>query len=128
MKNLVLGIIGVFVILYTLLMGMNIMIVETNKNEMERQVSRIVKNILEAEYLSLEETKVKEILVKEIEHSLSKRGDLSVEIKAVDMQRGLLSVKVTKILQLLQGKEREIVVEKTAIMERAYVPLEREGS
>lgn len=122
MKNIILGIIGVFVTLYTLLIGLNILNLQTQKNELEKHVSRIVRNTLEAEYQSGEEATVKQMLTQEIMDSISTNSStVLVEIKAIDLKKGILSVKVTKQLEMLNGREKEIVIEKTAIMDRAYV-------
>lgn len=119
MKNIILGIIGVFITLYTLLHGLNLMYIQTQKNELENQVSRIVKNTLEAEYQSGDEVLVEHILLAEISSVISaKSGELEIIVQGIDLQKGFLSVKVIKRMELLNGKEKEIMVEKTAIMDR----------
>lgn len=123
MKNVILAIIGVFITIYTLLMGLNILYVQTQKNQLEKQVSRIVKKTLEAEYQKGEETFVEELILQEITDVVStKRTQLDVEIQGIDLEKGFLSVKVTKRVEMLNGREKAIVVEKTAIMERMYLP------
>ena len=108
-------------ILYTFLIGLDILIFQTSKNEMEKHVSRIVENVLETEFQTGEAETVKQKLIEEITSSISKKGSLQVEFQAIDLEKGLLSVKVRKQLRLFNGKQREIVVEKTAIIERAFV-------
>jgi len=44
---------------------------------------------------------------------------VQIEVKGMDLQKGLLSVRVVQYVRMLNGKEREIVVEKTAIIERS---------
>lgn len=121
MKNIILGIIGVCVILYTFFTGLDILTFQTSKNEMEKHVSRIVENVLETEYQTGDTEAVKQMLTQEITSSISKNGTVKVEVRAIDLEKGLLSIKVTKQLGLLNGKRREIVVEKTAIIERAFM-------
>lgn len=121
MKNIILGIIGVCVILYTFFAGLDVLTFQTSKNEMEKQVSRIVENVLEAEYQTGDAEVAKEKLTQEITSAISKNGTVKVEVLAMDLEKGLLSVKVTKQLGLFNGKQREIVVEKTAIIERAIM-------
>ena len=119
MKNIILGIIGIFITLYTLLTGLNILHYQTQKNELENHISRIVKNTLEAEYQTGEEAYVEQKLLQEIKDCVSTRsGSLEVEVQGIDLQKGLLSVRVTKRVEMLNGREKEIVVEKTAIVER----------
>ena len=122
MKNMILGLIGIFVTLYTLLIGLNVLYVQTQKNELEKQVSRIVKNTLENEYQKGEDAFVEQMLVQELTTVLSTERDrLEIEIQGIDLEKGLLSVKVTKHVEMLNGREKAIVVEKTAIMERDYI-------
>lgn len=122
MKNIILGMVGFFVILYTLLIGLNVSYYQTQKNEMEKQVSRIVKNTLEEQFQEGEEAFVEELLLQEITDCIStKGGSLEVLVEAMDLRKGLLSVKVIKRVEMLNGREKEIVVEKTAIVERAYI-------
>ena len=122
MKNVILGMIGILVTLYTLQIGLNILYFQTQKNQLEKQVSRIVKHTLEAEYGSGEETAVKQMLIQEMKAAISDyEGNLEIEVQGMDLQKGFLSVRVTKRVEMLNGKEKTVVVEKTAIMERVYV-------
>lgn len=122
MKNMILGLIGIFISFYTLLIGLNILFVQTQKNELEKQVSRIVKNTLENEYQKGEDSFVEQMLLQEIKDVLSTGGSrLEIDIQGIDLEKGFLSVKVTKYVEMLNGKEKAIVVEKTAIMERDYI-------
>ena len=124
MKNIILGIIGIGVTLYTVFIGLQILSTQTQKNELEKQVSRIVKNTLEAEYGTGEESMVEQILLQEITNCIStKSARVEVDVKAIDLQKGILSVRVTKWMEMLNGKEKELVVEKTAIVERAYIDI-----
>lgn len=122
MKNIMLGIIGIFVTLYTVMIGLNILYFQTQKNQLEKHVSRIVKNILEAEYQTGEESYVKQMLSQEIKNVISEeKGNLEIEVQGIDLEKGFLSVRVIKRVEMLNGKEKTIVVEKTAIMDRMYV-------
>lgn len=121
MKNIIVGLIGIFISLYTLLIGLNILFVQTQKNELEKQVSRIVKNTLENEYQKGEDSFVEQMLVQELVEVLStERSRLEIEVQGIDLEKGFLSVKVTKHVEMLNGREKTIMVEKTAIMERDY--------
>lgn len=122
MKNIILGIVGILVALYTLQIGLNVLYFQIQKNELERHVSRVVKNTLEAEYQKGDETFVKQMLLQELKATISdESGNLEIEVQGMDMQKGFLSVRVTKRVEMLNGKEKTIVVEKTGIMERLYM-------
>ena len=58
MKNVILAFIGIFITLYTVTIGFSIFSLETRKNELENQVSRIVENTLEQEYEAEDEEAV----------------------------------------------------------------------
>lgn len=120
-KNIILGMIGVFISIYTLLIGLDILMYQTSKNQIEKQVSRIVKHVLETNYQRDDVEMVKQMMTEEILSSVSKNGTIKVEIEAIDLEKGLLSVSVTKQIQMLNGKEKEIRIEKTAIVDRVYV-------
>lgn len=120
-KNIILGMIGVFISIYTLLIGLDILMYQTSKNQIEKQVSRIVKQVLETNYQRDDVEMVKQMMTEEILSSVSKNGTIKVEIEAIDLEKGLLSVSVTKQIQMLNGKEKEIRIEKTAIVDRVYV-------
>ena len=122
MKNIMIGIIGIFVTLYTLQIGLNILYVQTQKNQIEKHVSRIVKNTLEMEYQKGEEAYVEAMLLQEIRDVIStKSATLNIKVQGMDLEKGFLSVKVTKNVEMLNGREKTIVVEKTAILERTYI-------
>lgn len=118
MKNVIIGIIGVLIVLYTTLMGLDVLTIQSHKNQIEKHLSRVVKNILEDEYKSGDEATVKQVLQEEIEDSISRNAELTVEIKALDLQKGILSVKVTGSIPTITGKQKDIQVEKTAFMEQ----------
>lgn len=120
-KNIILGMIGVFISIYTLLIGLDILMYQTSKNQLEKHVSRIVKHVLETNYQRDDVEMVKQMMTEEILSSVSKNGTIIVEIEAIDLEKGLLSVSVTKQIQMLNGKEKEIRIEKTAIVDRVYV-------
>ena len=119
MKNILLGCIGALITLYTILIGLNLLSYQTQKNQLENQVSRIVKNTLEAEFGVGEENVVKQMLLQEIRTCISAEEDcLDVEIHAIDLKKGLLSVTVKKQVKLLNGSVKVIEIKKTAIVER----------
>ena len=122
MKNIMLGIIGTSIVLYTLQIGLNVLYFHTQKNQLEKHVSRVVKNTLEAGFEKEEETFVKQMLLEELKGAISDDGgELEIEVQGIDLQKGFLSVRVTKRVEMLNGNEKTIVVEKTAIMDRLYM-------
>lgn len=121
MKSVMLGMIGFLITIYTLLIGLNVLTIQSHKNQLDRSLSRIIKNVLETEYPYGEGAMVEQMLREEIIASISSKAPISVEIQAIDLQKGVLSVKVTETISTVVGTPREIVMEKTAIVERAAV-------
>lgn len=124
MKNIILGVIGIFITIYTLLIGLNILTVQSHKNQLEKHLSRIVKNVLESAYQTGEKETVKQMLLEEISDSISTTNEVSVEIREIDLQKGILSVKVIDQITTITGAKKEIVMEKTAIMDKIATNLE----
>lgn len=120
-KSIILGIIGVFITVYTMLIGLDVLSYQTNKNEIDKHLSRIMKHVLESEYQSGDETLAKQMILQELKDITSGEDEMEVEFQAIDLEKGLLSVKVTKNISMLSGKQKQIVVEKTAIIERVVV-------
>lgn len=120
-KSIILGIIGVFITVYTMLIGLDVLSYQTNKNEIDKHLSRIMKHVLESEYQSGDETLAKQMILQELKDITSGEDEMEVEFQAIDLEKGLLSVKVIKNISMLSGKQKQIVVEKTAIIERVVV-------
>lgn len=123
MKNIILGMVGVFITMYTMLVGLNILTIQSHKDQLENHLSRIVKYVLETEYGNSDEDAVKQMLQEEIKNSVSENAKVFVDIQEIDLQKGLLSVKVTEEIHTLTDSKREIVVQKTAIMDRVATEL-----
>ena len=118
MKNIILGMIGLFIAIYTLILGLNILTVVSHRNQLERNLSRIVKHILENEFQSENEEIVIRMLEEEIRSTVSRNIDMEIKVNQIDLQKGIISIEVREIVPNLMGTKREIVVSKTAIMEQ----------
>lgn len=119
MKNILLGLIGVMITVYTLLIGLNILTVQSHKNQLERNLSRVVKNVLEGEYEQPSEESILQMMQEEVSDVMQEKGKREVEILALDLQKGILSVRVTEYITTIVGTQKEIVIEKTALVERS---------
>lgn len=85
---------------------------------MENVVSCVLENTLEREYQKGEEEAVKQSLIEELTLDVGRNGAVEVQVKAIDLKKGILSVEVTERFRQFNGKERSIVCEKTAIVEQ----------
>lgn len=115
-KSVIVAVIGIFIMTYVMLIGTNIYIVQSHKNVLEKHVSRVVENTLEDAY----ESKDKESALKRLRDEILENREerVSLNIKAIDLEKGILSVEVRERVKLITGSDREIFVEKTAILER----------
>lgn len=119
MKNILLGLIGVMIMIYTLLIGLNIITVQSHKNQLERNLSRVVKNVLEGEYGQVSEETIQQMIQEEVSDVMQDKGARVVEVLALDLQKGILSVRVKEYITTIVGTPKEIVIEKTALIEKS---------
>ena len=116
MKNTILGILGVFITIYTIAIGMEIYNIQVRKNQLDHAVSKIVKEVLEIHYKG-SDTQAKQDLEKRITESLHSNAEIKIQILELDMEKGILSVTVTEKYQQMNGTTRMESVNKTAIVE-----------
>ena len=125
MKSVILAMIGILITVYTIMIGLNVLLVQTQENQLEKHLSRIIGNVLEHEFQIGEEDAVEKMLLEELQASVSAGHGLSAELLALDLQKGIISVRMTDHIWTLTGTEHVLTVEKTVIMERSIreVPL-----
>ena len=127
MKNVVFGIIGAFIALYLILISVTIYSVYTRKNKLEHVVSDSIKNTMDTYYdlekdeALLDSASVKVIVVEDIEERLCDAPGLSVDVLACDMDKGIISVRVSEKIKLPTGKRKKLWVSKTIIVDREGV-------
>lgn len=124
-KNVTLGIIAVFMMIYIVLIGMNIYITHTNKQQLENAIPRTVEHALKSGMESGDEAAVKSILTEELEKAVPNADSIQIDIPALDLKKGILSVEVSVGYSLLTGEEKSITAKKTMIMERQIAKEDR---
>ncbi len=120
MKNVILGIVSLFIVIYLMLISMNVYTVVVETNEMECKISRIVTNCLEDYYQKQEDGLAKTQIEEDVLLG-EKAENVEIKIRVIDLEKGLLSVIVNKTIPLVTGESKIITLEKTAIMERVYI-------
>lgn len=118
MKNTILGIVGVLITIYTIAIGMEAYNTQVRKNQLDNAVSRIVQEVLEAHYKG-SDAQAKAALQERIKESLHASAEPEIEILALDMEKGIISVTVTEQYKQMNGNVRTESVSKTAIVELA---------
>ena len=97
MKNVILGLLGCVIAIYTIVSCLSIYSISSRKNEVENCVAQVVKQNMQRYYAK--------------EHSVS------VDILACDMRTGILSVSVKEEFFLPTGTQKVIQCNKTMIVE-----------
>lgn len=120
MKTIFLGGFGIIITIYSVLICLDIYSIQIHKNELEIRLTRAVENTLEQYYPESDTEKAKEQLYTELVNEKNSKN-ISLEIKSMDLIKGIVSVKAVEQVPLITGKQKEIIFEKTAIMERKTV-------
>lgn len=119
MKNTILGIVGIFITIYTIAIGLEVYNIQVRKNQLDNSISRIVQKTLE-EYYQGDNTQAKQALERGIYESLHPSAKIEIEVLALDMKKGIISVVVMEEYRQMNGTIRREAVSKTAIMEREH--------
>ena len=120
MKQMVLGLIGMLISFYTIVICLDIYTIQTHKNQLERSVSRAVENALESFYHTSFYTEAKQQIIDDIA-TLNERADIEVDIIELDLELGILQVKATEKITLTTGNMKELQCMKIGIMEKQTV-------
>ena len=106
MKNMVLGILGIFIGIYTIVVSLSIYSMQTRKNELENCLSQVVKHTLETYYESgydflstttIWESDIEDEIEEEMMARLQADSKVVVEVLDMDFQMGILSVSASEI-------------------------------
>ena len=119
MKNILLIFLGIMVLLYTLAIGSEIFAGEVAQNELENCLSREVENTLTDCYGQKSNEEAIQQLKWDLKGTLGE--NIQIQVKAIDMEKGILSVEITKKYLQFNGKTKELRAEKTAIVEQKMV-------
>jgi hypothetical protein len=127
MKNVVLGMIGGILIIYTALISLTIYGIQSRKNEVENALSQVVVDTLKEHYVpemfrDLDYSpdsadSIGEEICGELERRITSDSEVTVTILSCDMDKGILSVRVDESYRLFDGTQREWSFSKTAIVD-----------
>lgn len=137
MKNIFLGIIGMFLLLDTAVLQLGMFQIYSRKNEINNCLSEVLESTLKDHYyttedknpgvcemvseeslpgyLSQEEIAVQ--VTEDLKLRLKSDLDLEITILACDMEKGILSVEVTETFLLPDGSKKEVSGKKTVIVD-----------
>ena len=115
-KSLIVGITGFLITIYTILIGLNIYTIQVHKNALDRNLSRVMEQELCEMYGDGNGADNVNDLLQDMEKHLA--DSVTLEVRNADFEKGLLSIKAKDSVLLVTGKQRDIVLEKTIIMEK----------
>lgn len=127
MKNIVLGCIGCFMVLYTVLMGLSVYSLYTRKNQAEKCLSTVLENAMDRYYLpkfyspdweKTDDSRIEEELVMDIEERFSEDRNIDVIIYVCDMEKGIISAEISEEFTLPMGIDKKINCRKTIVADR----------
>lgn len=121
MKNVVIGLIGLFMTVYMIVISMQVSVVQMHRNQLENIFSRVMHQTLKEGFQTKNEQAAFQMLEKELAESLSNEGRLTVQVEHMDLEKGILSAAVTEELSLITGEKKILFVEKTILMDRQAV-------
>jgi hypothetical protein len=118
MKNIILGMIGSLIAVYTFVSCLGIYSISSRKNEMENNIAKVLEQNLR-EYYGKEngDADAAQSVKEDMLGGLGSDSTVSINILACDMSAGILSVAVTETFTLPGGKEKSVSCEKTVIVE-----------
>lgn len=127
MKNIILGLIGSVLVLYTILLSLGMYSLSVRRNELSNSLAEVMESIMEKYYMTEErkeflsvdtaelETEVCNLIQEELSLRLTADSDVEIRISACDMEKGLLAVCAKETFRMPNGRMREISCEKTLI-------------
>ena len=123
MKNIILGILGCMIAVYTIVSCLSIYSISTRKNEMENCISQVLKYHYAT---GVSDTEVEAFVRQEIRQQLHTASRVSIDVKSCDMVSGVISVRVTEDFVLPGGFHKSIACDKTILVETEVIEEETE--
>lgn len=121
MKAVILGVIGAFIMVYTVITGLCVYNTETRYEEMENSLSQVIKQTLEVNYGKQTTEEHKKQLVADIKYRMGSDSDVEVVIHSMNLQKGIISVTVKETFTQLNGQEKQLEWKKTVIMDFSLI-------
>jgi hypothetical protein len=118
MKNIILGMIGSLIAVYTFVSCLGIYSISSRKNEMENCVAQVLEQNLREHYgKEGGDSEAAQSVKEDLLGSLGSDSQVSIDIRACDMSAGIISVSVKETFTLPGGQEKSVSCEKTVIVE-----------
>lgn len=128
MKNIIMGIIGCFLVIYTVALSLGVHSMYVRKNEIDNCVASVLESSMERYYEkngllpennTIDNASVQNEIIHVINERLQADSDTDVMVCACDMEKGIISVKVKEVFMLPGGVQKEINCKKTIIVDKS---------
>ena len=128
MKNIIMGIIGCFLVIYTVALSLGVHSMYVRKNEIDNCVASVLESSMERYYErngllpennTMDNASVQNEIIHVINERLQADSDTEVMVCACDMEKGIISAKVEEVFELPAGIEKRISCTKTIIADRS---------
>lgn len=127
MKNIILGVVGCVIAVYTIVSCLSIYSISARKNEMENCIAQVLQQNLNRYYATGHADREVEALVRqEIRQQLRADSNITIAVKSCDMTAGVISVTVTEAFGLPGGVYKTISCDKTILVETEVIEVETE--
>lgn len=119
MKNMILGMVGSFFIIYVLAISLSTYNISVRKNELDNCVSSVLAHTI-SRYYGVENYDIEAAteIEKEIQQRLGTEKLIEVSFKACDLKRGIISVIINEKFAIPGGSVKEISCKRTIIVDR----------
>ena len=118
MKNVILGLLGCVIAIYTIVSCLSIYSISSRKNEVENCVAQVVKQNMQRYYAKEHsDAEVSAFVKQDLISQLRSDSRVSVDILACDMRTGILSVSVKEGFLHATGTQKVIQCNKAMIVE-----------
>ena len=122
------GIIGCFLVIYTVALSLGVHSMYVRKNEIDNCVASVLESSMERYYEkngllpennTIDNASVQNEIIHVINERLQADSDTDVMVCACDMEIGIISVKVKEVFMLPGGVQKEINCKKTIIVDKS---------
>lgn len=133
MKNVILGIIGCFIVLYTTLISLSMYNVSSRKNQMDKCLSVALAGAMENYYSSeiyeielpdemkqqVKASDVENEIISNVNERITSNGDVKTTVSVCDLEKGIISAEIEETFTMPMGTKKTISCSKTIIADKA---------
>lgn len=133
MKNVIMGVIGGLLVVYTIVLTLGLYSVNVRKNEVNNCVAAVLGTTMSRYYEQNDVTPYSEVvnnalveneIKAQIMERLNSDSEVSIRVNACDINKGIISVNVQEKFVMPGGIEKTIDCKKTVIIDKSIREIE----